>query len=338
MSAKKKKSPATSPRRSGGVHFRLGVTHVVILLGVVLGSLTAAFFLGYRSGLQTRIENQIEQSFERAGRMPIPDEEMPKQVPERLVEEVYAKLRDDSTPIRTSGEPQQPPQLAPIKVVPSLKRTDETLGDLGVRNRGGEGPKKIARNPSDKKTGAPSDDSATSIAASVNLGDLEEGAAQGVHQKPSELQKDNKREPKKQVAGVFELGNSPSGSTRTPIVKEKVEKTPRRLEPPKAVAAVAAATPAPKVKEPSNEVDGIPTGWYVQLAALESKTEADTLVSKLSQNGFREVKVQIAVVKGKRYYRVLVGPEETTLLARRLQEQLVREPYIKFKPYLKRVQ
>ncbi|HMO02046.1 MAG TPA: SPOR domain-containing protein [Oligoflexia bacterium] len=120
-----------------------------------------------------------------------------------------------------------------------------------------------------------------------------------------------------------------------------------------ATVAVVAATPTlfqlatptltPSVEEimiptitPTQAESSASSGWYVQVAAPSSKVEAEKIASKLYQAGFKS-RVDKASSGGDQFYRVLVGPEDSEKLADALLRQLVREPYIKGTPFIRRI-
>jgi cell division septation protein DedD len=137
-----------------------------------------------------------------------------------------------------------------------------------------------------------------------------------------------------------EASSDVSGEEREGMVQEtSVDGPAVKLRAPN-VNAVSASS---RNYDSPSASESLRSGWYVQLAAFESKTEANELLALLRQNGFRDSYIQEAIVKKRRYFRVLVGPEENSVLAKRLKEQLLREsylmrePYQGFKPYLKKV-
>jgi len=95
------------------------------------------------------------------------------------------------------------------------------------------------------------------------------------------------------------------------------------LVTPAAEAPTPPAPPAPAVEQgraPSS-------GWAVQIAALDSGTEADALVSQLIEGGHAAYRVE-ALVRGQTWYRVRVGgfdsKEEAVVGKRQLSTRLGR--------------
>jgi cell division septation protein DedD len=75
-------------------------------------------------------------------------------------------------------------------------------------------------------------------------------------------------------------------------------------------------------------------GWYSQVLASPDRQESDSLAERLRKSGFPVV-LEEATVKGKQYYRVLVGPEGNKEMAERLVQQLEREPAVVSKPFIR---
>ena len=296
------------------MQLRLGLVHAVTLLGLVLGGFTAAYFFGYRVGRTEQFELKSAEALEKMPRIPIPEEEKPQKVPERLVSEVYAKLQDGNLPpVDEEKNPEKEDtelELKPVKIVPLEReeappKEEKTLADL-------EEPKKTTEKEAEKK--AQSEEAKVVkkeevVAEKPVAKKVEEPVKVEATPKPTEA-------PKQAVAGLFELGNTQKKAAETKAV------------PAKTLTRSKTASSSSKLI----------SGWYVQLAAHETPNEAESLLKLLKENGFLDAKIQTATVDGKKYYRVLVGPEETTLLAKRLRDQLKREPYVQFKPYLRRVQ
>ena len=86
--------------------------------------------------------------------------------------------------------------------------------------------------------------------------------------------------------------------------------------PEKTVVAKVAPKPAPrkaskapaKPKKPAPPKE-TPSGWVVQVASLSSRENAMQLVRKLRKAGLDTMDPRPVTVKGKRFYRVQVGPE-----------------------------
>jgi len=101
--------------------------------------------------------------------------------------------------------------------------------------------------------------------------------------------------------------------------------TPKPAQPPK-----PAQQPAPKPESrvalpepPKSRADGLPS-WVVQVSSLGSPEAAGKLANKLKQSGFSAF-VEQAVVNGKTYYRVRVGPDIDRTNAERTAEMLRKQ-------------
>jgi cell division septation protein DedD len=71
---------------------RLGLPHLVIIIGIVTGSMAGAFFLAYGSGLKEGFSRARESSLASSARIPVSQEQLSAEVSDELVSEVYAKL------------------------------------------------------------------------------------------------------------------------------------------------------------------------------------------------------------------------------------------------------
>lgn len=131
-----------------------------------------------------------------------------------------------------------------------------------------------------------------------------------------------------------------------PISKEDlepiaIESTPKPTEKPTALPTIEPTAkptaPPPTIKPTQKPVEAsLPSGWFVQVAAPESRSDANSLIEKLRSNGFK-ASIEVALIREQQYYRVLVGPESNKELAERLLKQVTREPYLQGTPFLKYV-
>jgi DedD protein len=91
--------------------------------------------------------------------------------------------------------------------------------------------------------------------------------------------------------------------------------------PPKAPVKTASAPPAPATKLDSH---GVPESWVVQVAAMSDRKAADSLVAKLTLNGYSPFTRISRDSKGETI-RVFVGPKLDKSQAQRLKQKLDRE-------------
>ena len=111
----------------------------------------------------------------------------------------------------------------------------------------------------------------------------------------------------------------PAAQIHSPAAPQSVAqaKTPSR---PKPVEVAVPPTPKAKPKPPVKQKDEVKalSGWVVQAASLSNYASAKKLVEKLRKAGFDTMNPKRVIVKGKRYYRVQVGPELNKHRAERL--------------------
>jgi cell division septation protein DedD len=302
-----------------------------VLIGLITGGLLAAFFLGFRVGKKEQFDAYASLSLERFPRLPITEEVSSRNVSERLVEEVYEKLQGPSVTLAKDKTVTDELDLKPVKIVP--------MSEVAASE--------------EKEPSAVSD---VIEVQEPNLISSEQPEIQSVEKGSKEhgekVQPLRDKELKARTVMTLDRladvdGNqgSPASSTisnetRVDALKEVPVDVPSvKLRAP----TVNAASVSSQKHDSHSASESLRSGWYVQLAAFESATEAKELHSLLRQNGFRDSYIQEALVKKRQYFRVLVGPEENSVLAKRLKEQLLREPYLMrepykgFKPYLKKV-
>ena len=119
------------------------------------------------------------------------------------------------------------------------------------------------------------------------------------------------------------LQDVPPGKTQPPTADKRAEKPespskPVQVKPePKPRKKVTAGKVMPK--QPSSSPakpakstvpkPSVPSGWVVQVASLSNRESAVQLVRKLRRAGLDTLDPRPVNVKGKRFYRVQVGPE-----------------------------
>lgn len=87
----------------------LSALHVVMLLGLVTGSMAGAFYLGFSSGQHVGYESALQATQNTMARLPVPTEELDKGAAEEVTSEVYAKLTgtadlgDEPPPSKSAG-------------------------------------------------------------------------------------------------------------------------------------------------------------------------------------------------------------------------------------------
>ena len=109
------------------------------------------------------------------------------------------------------------------------------------------------------------------------------------------------------ASGPAQKPEAPPPAARTPSAGETVAKPSGQLVAEKPAPAKPASKPPARKENVGKK--GSPSAWAVQVASLSSLENARKLVKKLRQAGLDTMDPKPVKVKGKRYYRVLVGPE-----------------------------
>lgn len=314
---------------------RLGLVQLVILLGVVTGSMACAFYIGFSSGRSVGFESALERSLANAARLPIGAENAANH--EEATSDVYAKL---SQPAVLEGEGKDASGKEIEVPLGSIKTADADTaekdlaawhddaaagasaksGALGVDSVYRSGESAAAKNTKLAMNQLEAEQSSTRAAeGKKTLGSLVESKSQ-TEAKKTEIEKSN-----------------PLNTTSTTSAKSTSEAAkllpPTKVETAKAVEKQTAKAP---VKEKNSALvrEVLPSGWFAQIAAPRKMQDANALAGKLKASGF-PVMIEVARVRGDEYYRVLVGPESNRARAERLVGQLKRESYIQSDPFLR---
>jgi cell division protein FtsN len=126
------------------------------------------------------------------------------------------------------------------------------------------------------------------------------------------------KEPKKTVDG---------GELVFPEVLDKKKPEPK-IEPAPAPVPAPVPEAAPGGSQPSSKFEGEPN-FTLQIAAYRERSQAEALVKKLSDKGYKKARIVSGEVAGKgMYYRVRLGPLPKSD-AEKSRERLEREEKLK---------
>jgi cell division septation protein DedD len=308
---------------------RLGLLQLVILLGVVTGSMAGAFYIGFSSGRAVGFDSALDRSLANAARMPIASDGAAGH--EENTSDVYAKL---SQPALMDSESKDSAGKEIELPLGSIKTEMAALGDADLLKEGSETKSIHAANAETERASAKGSalgvnsvyrGSETSIAKNSKSADrsmadtISNDAPAKSKTLGSLLEADVDEAPAKKVEGA-----------KSSITKNATSEV--KTAPP--VIEKQAAKIAPKEKSSSLVRDAIPAGWFAQISAPKKMSDATAIANKLKQSGFA-VMIEVARVRGDEYYRVLVGPEQNRAQAERLVSQLKRESYIQGDPFLR---
>ena len=342
----------SSQRNLRSWQVNLGPVHLVVVLGVVMGCMACAFYLGFFSGQKVGVETALSNNLASAMKIPIEAEIGEGLAGDDSASDVYAKLGDSSvsalgaaTESEDSAISARGMKAKPIPELGSIPTTENApiildgeegypkgdapdsakLGSAGGPQAGKR--EEVVTIPGDSSpllTG--SSQGAVRVLGADNsqtLGAIaaQAGATKQEAQKPAAPEAESgQREPKAKAMEVAKLSAQPS--------------TTEELKP--APSDDRAKPEQSSTRDRPLITNSVPRGWFAQIMAPRSQAEAETLARKLQGSGFSVI-IENARVRGEQYYRVLVGPEETRQQSERLLAQLKREPYIKASPFIRMV-
>lgn len=112
---------ATMNRKNlGKVEIKLGMIQLVSMLGLIIGSMAFAFYIGLFSGQKAGFEQALEESMANAARLPIDAEDMDHEISDEAVSDIYAKLGDRQARPR-DGEDER---SAPVPALDKIHTTE----------------------------------------------------------------------------------------------------------------------------------------------------------------------------------------------------------------------
>lgn len=288
---------------------RLRLTQVLVLTGAVTGGMACSYYLGFFSGREIGVQLALANSAVNVARLPVVPP-LQREAGEEDTSEVYARLNAekalDIAPTSQNENGEEVPELTTIQTTAEgqpVVTHPEPEGNAAPESAPSYDPELVAKaagvDPTALTPEAPPPDKVTESKAPV------------VEEKTKEVKKEEKKKEEK-----------------------KEEKKEAKLEAKPTPAAKKEPEPALRIDQ--KETSALPRGWFAQVAARQKEGEARQIAEKLRGSGFPVV-VESADVNGERYYRILVGPEDSKQTAERLVGQLKREPYIQGNPFVRAV-
>lgn len=293
--------PRRNRKKLREIEFRLGLVQVVLIMGLLGGSLLVAFYFGYQSGREFGYEEASVDTLSEIPRLAIEAGDDEEAISDEVSDRVYARLQELSKESPEAAEERVPPLGAVPTVEVKINEAEEEIA---------------ADTPHLKERVADKDEEKTKTLGGLLELSNGEPAEEAVQAKPTST-------PVPIPTATPRPSPTPVPATPTPVPTES----------PRTPASTVRDTAPPK----TIPIEGsVPRGWYAQVSAPQTPQEAKGLAGKLRENGF-PVRIEQARVRGQQYFRVLVGPESSRVLVQRLAEQLKREPYLTSQPFIKLV-
>lgn len=345
-SSQSERGGAGAQRAANGKNeLRLGKLQVVVWLGLALGSIVGAYFVGYFSGRYVGFESARESSIGEVAKLPLTDGPQGGNAQNPGV--VYDKLKAPA--VLRESEPHAAAEknrlnTQPIPVIDSQRdasNQDEISVDLGEGDEAMDSSKVVnSGSGSDSGTTASDSEIEAIVQDSSSGPQLIIGSEQGLDSAkvPSSVRMLGSGEGSAQKAPAKVDASGKTEKSASALLDERIANARSDL----AKANQNEASPA-KVSSGKSGADGgplvrkvVPSGYFAQVAAPKKVTDAEKIAGKLKRSGFPVV-VESASVAGQGFYRVLVGPEQNKVQADRLVSQLKGESYLVGDPFIRRV-
>jgi cell division septation protein DedD len=299
---------------------------IIILFGIILGSLASSYYLGFFTGQSFGYKTALDKSESSVSKLPILPA-LNEESFDSVASEVYAKLNEDKFTKEASAKnptdtkkSSDLPKLEPIGALEAKKDEAHLLNgqDNLAQNGGANGLAAVKEQDSVEKREREKD---SLLLSDGNLLNAQESEIKGLK---GSREADGKNGSDKVVSVVEEVKDVPQNETKKLSAAEKETTNNSKSEN------------ANSLQEQKDSVSIAPpkTGWYVQLAAPNMLADAEVMIEKLKKSGFLAV-VETAKVKNSFYYRVLVGPEENKQRAERLLSQVKQEKRVQGNPFVK---
>jgi cell division protein FtsN len=249
----------------------------------------ALFLVGLYAGRSQGVNYALKNYGQEAVRLPTPRAVRPENV-DISTAQIASELSDE---LALSKKPLNDPNAVSLSSDVSRQKHYDFSGSL-VEQKG----------PQRKLTNTPSDSVAGFAAKPAGAKSLEASARARLKSDTLKLASNAKQEVKKQHLETIKTDQI----TATIKPQGKGVSTVKKDDSNTVISAKKTSTKRSKTVINSGEENGFITrGWYVQVGAYRKKAEAGRITVRLDSHRVKS-QVQEAVVRGKRFYRVLLGP------------------------------
>jgi cell division septation protein DedD len=308
----------TSRRGSNrGWEIRLGALQVVVWLGLAIGGVFGAYFIGFFSGRYVGFETARA-----ASGVDVPKLALSEEYPERSSQSmanVMGKLNNVATLTQETkpvvGAKNEPPEAQVMK--PSQPKSEEDH----LKTQDGAESKSAAMFDQDAIFNEQLTDDSSDTAASLGSPQREITGKGG-----------DVRVLGGESAAVIGDTTKAAGGDSAATAKAAITDSGKQVPPPSQERSKVSAEQKGPVKDQKKEkltvVKSLSKGHFAQVGSPKNLAEAEALARNLKRSGFPAIIEETS--KGRSpFYRVMVGPEDNKVQASRLVEQIKREPYIK---------
>ncbi len=322
---------------------RISMAQVIVLWLVLAGMMVMVFTFGYHAGREKGLRVALDENGQQTVRLPIATAVKPKNSDvdngnvltsgelSSTGVEPGSDASDDAA-LMASGDAGTTPPLADAQLALSgkLETPEEVSKPLKQEEEG--------RIDFSKSQGLSEVASAAELSQKRKLAELEDSMSA-----EEKMRAAKRKEEERRAAQEAKLAAKKAKAERIAALKEKLRAAKlekiKQEKQKKALAAERAAKAAIVKNEP-RAASGNPAlkpGWFAQAAATRSENDALSIVRRFKIAGFNS-SLERATVRGKQYYRVLVGPYGSRDAASAAREGIKSTGITNGEPFVKRVQ
>ncbi len=309
--------PSMTTRRgttNRGWEIRLGALQVVVWLGLAIGAVFGAYFIGFFSGRYVGFEAARTASGVEAPKLALNDDFSERS--KKGWDDVYGRL-GGSAGIGSAEKG----AAEPVK----QRGTDQRIGKA-VQER----PQEAAQRAQEVESAVVVKRDPISDPEAIFNQDL--GGAAAVVDDSVSKEISGKGGEVRVLGREADAVGAPGAEVEAlSVVKRNAVEVPAKREAP-----VKVTKPVETKKEKVSVVKRLPKGYFAQVAAPKTKGEAEALARKLRKSGFPVILEDNSTGRSP-FYRVMVGPEDNKVQADRMLAQLKREKYLDGKIFIRQV-
>jgi DedD protein len=327
---------------------RISLAQVIVLWLVLAGMMVMVFTFGYHAGREKGLRVALDENGQQTVRLPITTLVKPQEP------RADAVLSNSATLESSAGEgvkPSEPRSQAKDGTSNSEMASMPPLADAQLALAG----KLDTPEPEKQSLGQAETTRSIDFSKSEGFSDVTSAAESSEKRKLAELEEKMSAEEKMRAAKLKEeerraaeaakIEARKAKAARVAALKEKLRaakleklEEAKRAEKARELAAQKAAS---NLKTNSNSSslpssDSLQPGWFAQAAATRSEKDAVAIARRFKIAGFNS-NLERATVRGKQYFRVLVGPYGSRDAASAAREGIKSAGITNGEPFVKRV-
>ncbi len=327
--------PSMTARRGDGRGWdiRLGALQVAVWLGLAIGAICGAYFIGFLSGRYVGFEAARTASGVEVPKLAL-NEEFPDKN-QKGWDSVYGQLGGSAVVGSEVKKPveAQKPQVPDQRIV---KAVQESRQEVAAKPQQTEKPRQLEAAVAARRDPISDPDAIFNQDLGGSQALVDDAPSKEISGTGGEVRVLGREGDLIEGTGAELEGRGAAPGSRKGALSQEVAPKKAAVVEPEVSAPAKVTKPVETKKEKVSVVKRLPKGYFAQVAAPKTKGEAEDLARRLRKSGFPVV-VEDNSTGRSPFYRVMVGPEDNKVQADRMLGQLKREKYLDGKIFVRQV-